>query len=703
MMRRRKNNKTRKTIDLSQLIRDQLTVFNIVGDPTDLSSATPRTRKYGSKGRLYDAMELDYTIDSALASLFGAVKSFEPVVEGSDEVIEFVQNEYLGHPQYWNYVDHILSAISRGLAVVQPIIEYRDGKNVIQKFVLPSIDWFRYNKDGRLLFKRKFGSYEDVTDYVYDFRFRATDEYPYGRGILQGCFVPWSLKKLMMEEWAEANLNWSSPVTVFKRPHRTFESSVESGDIAEIENIKDVGVLELYGEDDIEVLDFLKTGFHTSFKQMIQELDDGIRLIINKELLTTTEGRRVGSMALGLIHQDTKYQQVKMCTRFRELSEWQVLDDLIRMNFGDVEYSYHIDITPAKNLETTLTKKKIWEGIELSDGTKPVWDVEWLADETDVKLAKDKGVVISSGRMQLSKKPITTMAKTSISAKEVLSEAVLHRVQSALNGIADKISLVKKYEDFERLNWDEITKPLAKEIRMARLNGYYRGVETARRRTAELKTEQMAKLKYYDDDGLILQMKELGYTDSQITELLDTQEQIADYWAGETGNKVKNLLGMAVAGAVMGGVAFSDFKKDLLRLYIDWGLLPKDFKITPFSKYANDIGRTHISIAYSGGLWDDWDRRIANGEVIYLERWNPMDERTRPDHAKLVGLVLPATDPFWKLHPAPMDFGCRCEDRETTKEPTGIMGYEMPAVSEQWIEYFGGRKPNEIFWEIERR
>lgn len=685
MMRRRsKNNKTRKTIDLSQLIRDQLTVFNIVGDPTDLSSATPRTRKYGSKGRLYDAMELDYTIDSALASLFGAVKSFEPVIEGSDELVEFVQNKYLGHPQYWNYVDHILSAISRGLAVVQPIIEYRDGKNIIQKFVLPSIDWFRYNKDGRLLFKRKFGSYEDVTDYVYDFRFRATDEYPYGRGILQGCFVPWSLKKLMMEEWAEANLNWSSPVTVFKRPHRTFESSVESGDIAEIENIKDVGVLELYGEDDIEVLDFLKTGFHTSFKQMIQELDDGIRLIINKELLTTTEGRRVGSMALGLIHQDTKYQQVKMCTRFREMSERQVLDDLIRMNFGDVEYSYHIDITPAKNLETTLTKKKIWEGIELSDGTKPVWDVEWLADETDVKLAKDKGVVISSGRMQLSKKPsgvslLYDRPPAGFLRREKLVEMSKNRVNKTFKDIREKLYKTKNYDDLRDDDfWSELLKPLSSEILLARMNGFIEGTKNVK----PIKEMGMRDARFYDFDEMLIELKEMGYSDTEINELIDTQTKISEYFTGEQRSRIKDAFMVALSGAIVAGMSYEAFKKEkfdglLIGLGIsDWG------------QVIETVSRTNTSIAINGAMWLRWSKLPE----IMLTYWNPCDDHSRVEHCNLRGLTMPASWEGWHKIAPPNGYNCRCWLAESTLSPTGFDEYEVPPMPEEF-----GLRPDRMF------
>ena len=36
------------------------------------------------------------------------------------------------------------------------------------------------------------------------------------------------------------------------------------------------------------------------------------------------------------------------------------------------------------------------------------------------------------------------------------------------------------------------------------------------------------------------------------------------------------------------------------------------------------------------------------------------DDRVRPEHAALHGLVLPAADPFWSGHTPPWDFNCRC-------------------------------------------
>lgn len=74
--------------------------------------------------------------------------------------------------------------------------------------------------------------------------------------------------------------------------------------------------------------------------------------------------------------------------------------------------------------------------------------------------------------------------------------------------------------------------------------------------------------------------------------------------------------------------------------------------------HLETVFRTNIQMAYGVG------RRRALEEVTDdLSLWEyhaVMDDRTRPQHAALDGMVLPADHPFWDEHYPPWGFNCRC-------------------------------------------
>lgn len=68
--------------------------------------------------------------------------------------------------------------------------------------------------------------------------------------------------------------------------------------------------------------------------------------------------------------------------------------------------------------------------------------------------------------------------------------------------------------------------------------------------------------------------------------------------------------------------------------------------------------------------------------ATYLKYVTCHDDRVRPEHAALDGIILPRSDPFWNTHYPPWDWGCRCLAVEMmAEEVDGIKAYEsdLPA------------------------
>lgn len=66
-----------------------------------------------------------------------------------------------------------------------------------------------------------------------------------------------------------------------------------------------------------------------------------------------------------------------------------------------------------------------------------------------------------------------------------------------------------------------------------------------------------------------------------------------------------------------------------------------------------------------------WIGFEANADLYpNLEYRAVNDKRSRPEHARLDGTILPITHKFWNKHYPPNGWGCRCSVTQTDKEPT---------------------------------
>jgi SPP1 gp7 family putative phage head morphogenesis protein len=87
--------------------------------------------------------------------------------------------------------------------------------------------------------------------------------------------------------------------------------------------------------------------------------------------------------------------------------------------------------------------------------------------------------------------------------------------------------------------------------------------------------------------------------------------------------------------------------------------------------HLETIFRTNMQMAYGVGR-----RQALEGVADDLSLWEyhaVLDDRTRPTHAALDGLILPATHEFWNDHYPPWGFNCRCT---VTARPTMPDSYD---------------------------
>lgn len=114
--------------------------------------------------------------------------------------------------------------------------------------------------------------------------------------------------------------------------------------------------------------------------------------------------------------------------------------------------------------------------------------------------------------------------------------------------------------------------------------------------------------------------------------------------------------------------------KSLVQLKQLSNLVTRKKDILTFPEYKKEVLKIHQrynvryletefnTVVTTGQMTRRYWEVLDDAEVFPLLRWDAVnDDRTRPDHARLDGITLPALDSFWKRHWPPLDHNCRCD------------------------------------------
>lgn len=139
--------------------------------------------------------------------------------------------------------------------------------------------------------------------------------------------------------------------------------------------------------------------------------------------------------------------------------------------------------------------------------------------------------------------------------------------------------------------------------------------------------------------------------------------------------------------ALPAGTVWDDAKRNLAAT-----LEESDFSEEAAARRAELLLRTHGFQAFQSATWQ---AAQADDDTTHLQYLTMEDDRVRPSHAALDGLILPKDDPFWEKHTPPWDWGCRCRIRpvnpdlverarrqDATKPPEAQRVLEGPALEQ---------------------
>ena len=181
-------------------------------------------------------------------------------------------------------------------------------------------------KSGRLALPR-----EKFILYAYNPRYES----PAGESDLRAAYRAWRSKERILQQWDLFLSKYASPtlIGVYKRglPPAQQEELLRA-----LDKLQQETAMIVPEEVQVSALEFKQSGAE-SFAQAVAHHNAEIAKSILGETLTTDEGQRVGSLALGQVH--LKVLQTQLRALRAELAERVMYDQLIcplvRLNFGD--------------------------------------------------------------------------------------------------------------------------------------------------------------------------------------------------------------------------------------------------------------------------------------------------------------------------------------------------------------------------------
>lgn len=313
-------------------------------------------RAHRSLYELYaDLEEKDGALYAALQTrtnaLLGLGRAVHPAREapGAERAAALVERALDALPRGEEFLHALLDGLAKGFAVVELVWE-RDaaGRVMPAEWIAHRQEHFAFDGRGRLRllsppFRPGDGGAAEAPPHALGrstaparaalappprkfiaLAFGRDARNPYGRGLCQRAFWPCWFKRANLRAWSVFNERHGAPTAVASYPPGTPEDERRAL-LEALDSLQtDAGVIV---PDTIEVklLDSPHRGDGGAFRSLVEWCNDEIARVVLGGTLTSGEGRRGGSLALGAVHDAVRLEYLQADARLLE----RVLTDTI--------------------------------------------------------------------------------------------------------------------------------------------------------------------------------------------------------------------------------------------------------------------------------------------------------------------------------------------------------------------------------------
>jgi phage gp29-like protein len=331
--------------------------------------------RYTQDSALYDLFEemlhKDGKIYAAADQRLDAVTNCrrQLIAAGSDlkdqEVRDFVEAALggLGGGGFDGLIDAILQCLLMGLSVIELNWEAQGGRIVPTGYRHLHPSQFSFDTAGQMFDALSRSAQPLAPERYLVARYGSQFGNPYGDGLLAHVMYHYWFKKNAITFWLQAAERIGAPALLGKYP---------AGDAAALNQLTTVladmkvnGYAAIPESWAIEVLRQANEAgaFGEGLHGLCDWLDDQISQALVGSTLTSSEGRRSGSLALGTIHDDIRREKTEGDARLvTQCINEQLIDRLVEWNFGPDTARPHwvIETTAPENMaEKAETYRKL--------------------------------------------------------------------------------------------------------------------------------------------------------------------------------------------------------------------------------------------------------------------------------------------------------------------------------------------------------
>lgn len=242
-------------------------------------------------------------------------------------------------------VFEVLRAIHDGYAIPELYFEVEQsgpwaGKWVLNDIRTKPVDYYEFDVDeyGRvngLYYQSMTGGARSLPLWKFPI-YTHQGEYGriYGQSDLRRVYKNWWSKIRIIKAYNMALERFGTPLALGKYPKG--KSGSRSSLLKMVKNLTISSAAAVPEDFDIQFIETAKSNIGLAFAKALEYHDSQILMGIMGQTLTSSEGNRVGSMALGNIHQETKEDWVTSLRK--ETQEWleeKVLRIIVDLNFAD--------------------------------------------------------------------------------------------------------------------------------------------------------------------------------------------------------------------------------------------------------------------------------------------------------------------------------------------------------------------------------